>query len=155
MSYLDLECIKEKEMERMFDLIKAIENRTKEYDYNFESCYEYKMYIKGYKQAEIEILETLAGYFFNEAENKMKKLEMKEILEAQKNTSGEVCTDGRFELIEKYKNQLFEGTNIEECKEDMKAIDSILFRFWQMGWLDVLENRGCKKEVDNQKQKQS
>lgn len=70
----------------------------------------------------------------------------KEKEEAQENTSGEVCTDGRFELIEKYKNQLFEGTNIEECKEDMKAIDSILFRFWQMGWLDELE-----KEVDKSK----
>lgn len=150
MSYLDLECIKEIEMERMFDLINVIENRTKDHSFNFSNLYGYEMYIQGYKKAEKEILETLAGYFFNAVENKIEKLAMKEKLEAQENTSGEVCTDGRFELIEKYKNQLFEGTNIEECKQDMKAIDSILFRFWQMGWLDILEKRGSKKEVDTE-----
>lgn len=75
----------------------------------------------------------------------MNKFAIKEKLEVQENTTEEVCTDGRFELIEKYKNQLFEGTNIEECKEDMKAIDSILFRFWQMGWLDELEKADKSK----------
>ena len=50
-----------------------------------------------------------------------------------------LCTDNRFELIEKYKSKLIESTNIETDAEDMAAIDSILFRFWQMGWLDKLE----------------
>ncbi len=50
-----------------------------------------------------------------------------------------LCTDNRFELIEKYKAKLIEATNIETDAEDMAAIDSILFRFWQMGWLDKLE----------------
>lgn len=51
----------------------------------------------------------------------------------------ELCTDNRFELIEKYKAKLIEATNIECDTLDMAAIDSILFRFWQMGWLDKLE----------------
>lgn len=52
----------------------------------------------------------------------------------------EVCNDNRFELIEKYKNELLESTNIADSKEEMDVIDSILFRFWQMGWLDGLES---------------
>ena len=51
----------------------------------------------------------------------------------------ETCPDNRFELIEKYKQRLIETTNIETETDEMKVIDSILFRFWQMGWLDKLE----------------
>ena len=51
----------------------------------------------------------------------------------------ELCGDNRFELIEKYKNELLEHTNIDTAKDEMAVIDSILFRFWQMGWLDKLE----------------
>ena len=47
--------------------------------------------------------------------------------------------DNRFVLIEKYKQRLVEGTNIESRPEEMAVLDSILFRFWQMGWLDKLE----------------
>lgn len=50
------------------------------------------------------------------------------------------CGDNRFDLIEKYKNKLIEGTNIEDDPAEMQVIDDILFRFWQMGWLDKLEN---------------
>lgn len=49
--------------------------------------------------------------------------------------SGEVCTDNRFELIERYKKQLVENTNISSSPKEMEVIDNILFRFWQMGWL--------------------
>ena len=59
----------------------------------------------------------------------------------------EVCSDNRFELIEKYKNKLIESTNIEDDADDMKAIDSILFRFWQMGWLDKLELMPCEEAI--------
>lgn len=52
---------------------------------------------------------------------------------------GELCTDNRFELIEKYKKKLIEATNIESRKCEMALLDDILFRFWQMGWLDRLE----------------
>jgi len=54
-------------------------------------------------------------------------------------TMSELCTDNRFELIEKYKAKLIEATNIETDTLGMAAIDSILFRFWQMGWLDKLD----------------
>lgn len=51
----------------------------------------------------------------------------------------ELCTDNRFELIEKYKKALIEGTNIETSSDEMKVIDNVLFRFWQMGWLEKLD----------------
>jgi len=51
----------------------------------------------------------------------------------------DICDDDRFELIAKYKNKLIESTNIETNVDEMNVIDNILFRFWQMGWLDKLE----------------
>lgn len=62
----------------------------------------------------------------------------------------EICTDNRFELIQKYKEKLIQGTNIETSKEEMNVIDDILFRFWQMGWLEALEKQ-IPKEVVIQK----
>ena len=54
----------------------------------------------------------------------------------------ETCDDDRFELIGKAKSKLLEATNIEMRHDEMAVIDSILFRCWQMGWLDQLcENR--------------
>ncbi len=50
-----------------------------------------------------------------------------------------LCTDNRFELIKKYKQKLIECTNIESTPEEMAVLDNILFRFWQMKWLDKLE----------------
>ena len=49
------------------------------------------------------------------------------------------CDDNRFELINKYKQELIDGTNIETAQDEMAVINDILFRFWQMGWLDKLE----------------
>ena len=58
---------------------------------------------------------------------------------------GETCTDNRFEVIKKYKQKLIEGTNIEQSPKEMEVIDSILFRFWQMGWLkEVIRCKDCK-----------
>lgn len=53
---------------------------------------------------------------------------------------GDICTDNRFELIEKYKKGLIESTNIETSQDEMRVLDNLLFRFWQMGWLDRLES---------------
>ena len=58
---------------------------------------------------------------------------------------GEVCTDNRFELIAKYKQLLIDSTNIETAHGEMAVIDSILFRCWQMGWLDKLEEHNRQK----------
>ena len=49
------------------------------------------------------------------------------------------CDDNRYELIEKYKNKLIESTNIDSSEDEMKVIDNIFFRLWQMDWLDNLE----------------
>lgn len=51
----------------------------------------------------------------------------------------ETCTDNRFEVIEKYKQKLIEATNIGQSPKEMEVIDNILFRFWQMGWLERKE----------------
>ena len=51
----------------------------------------------------------------------------------------DICNDNRFELINKYKQKLIDGTNIETAPDEMAVINNILFRFWQMGWLDKLE----------------
>ena len=52
-----------------------------------------------------------------------------------------MCTDNRFELIEKYKKELIESTNIETSQDEMAVLDNLLFRFWQMGWLDRYEEK--------------
>ena len=57
---------------------------------------------------------------------------------------GEVCSDDRFELIGKAKALLLEATNIEMRPDEMAVIDSILFRCWQMGWLDKLCDDGSR-----------
>ena len=50
-------------------------------------------------------------------------------------------TDNRFEIIEKAKRDLIESTNIEMDPDEMKVLDTFLFRCWQMGWLDRYEVR--------------
>ena len=57
----------------------------------------------------------------------------------------DLCNDNRFELIEKCKKKLVEGTNIETAPDEMAVLDNILFRFWQMGWLDKLELPSAKE----------
>lgn len=54
--------------------------------------------------------------------------------------SGAICTDGRFEIIEKAKQKLLNSTNIATSKKEMEVIDNFLFRCWQMGWLKEFEN---------------
>lgn len=51
----------------------------------------------------------------------------------------EMCGDNRFELIGEFKGKLIENTNIESSPEEMAVLDNILFRIWQMGWLDRLK----------------
>ena len=48
----------------------------------------------------------------------------------------EVCTDNRFEIIEKAKKHILEATNISTSPEEMKVLDNFLYRCWQMGWLN-------------------
>lgn len=54
--------------------------------------------------------------------------------------SGEVCGDNRFEIIEKAKQDLLDSTNINTSPSEMAVLDNILFRCWQMGWLDKYDD---------------
>jgi hypothetical protein len=54
----------------------------------------------------------------------------------------DACDDDSFELIAKAKGELMERTNIEMRPDEMAVIDNILFRCWQMGWLDQLRDSG-------------
>lgn len=48
----------------------------------------------------------------------------------------EMCGDNRFQIIELAKKDLLESTNIDTSPEEMAVLDRILFRCWQMGWLE-------------------
>jgi hypothetical protein len=53
--------------------------------------------------------------------------------------SGEVCTDKRFEIIDKVKNTLLERTNIDKAPKELEVLDSILFRLWQLRYFENVE----------------
>ena len=50
------------------------------------------------------------------------------------------CGDNRFEIIAKAKEALLKETNIARDEQEMAVIDNILFRCWQMGWLDKYDD---------------
>lgn len=49
---------------------------------------------------------------------------------------GDMCGDNRFTIIKRAKKDIIQSTNIESHEDEMKVLDSFLFRCWQMGWLD-------------------
>lgn len=53
---------------------------------------------------------------------------------------GDMVGDNRFETIAKAKRAILDGTNIETDEDEMKVLDNILFRCWQMGWLDKYDD---------------
>lgn len=57
------------------------------------------------------------------------------------------CGDNRFEIIEKAKQDLLESTNISSSEDEIKVLDSFLFRCWQMGWLNKYDTESKKKLV--------
>lgn len=50
-----------------------------------------------------------------------------------------VCGDNRFEIIAKVKEHLVKATNIEMQPEELKYVDNVLFRLWQLGYFDSVE----------------
>ena len=58
-----------------------------------------------------------------------------------------ICSDNRFKIIDKAKQDLINSTNIEDNPDEMKVIDSFLFRCWQMGWLDKYDNQFYIEDV--------
>ena len=64
----------------------------------------------------------------------------------------EICGDNRFEIIAKAKAHLLDATNIDTSEDEMKVIDSFLFRCWQMGWLDRYAEQtesNCSEKPNN------
>lgn len=49
--------------------------------------------------------------------------------------SGAICGDNRFKIIESAKRRLIEGTNITSSPDEMKVLDDMLLRMWQLGYL--------------------
>ena len=49
-------------------------------------------------------------------------------------------TTGKIFFTYKAKEDILKKTNIETNNEEMKVLDSFLFRCWQMGWLDKYKN---------------
>lgn len=48
----------------------------------------------------------------------------------------DICNDNRFEIIKRAKQDIISNSNIESSPKEMEVLDSILFRCWQMGWLE-------------------
>lgn len=43
------------------------------------------------------------------------------------------CNDNRNEIIKETKEYIIRATNIDTDKDEMKVLDSICFRLWQLG----------------------
>ncbi len=50
-----------------------------------------------------------------------------------------ICGDNRLEIIQRAKEDIIRATNIESSPDEISVLDNILFRAWQMGWLDKYE----------------
>ena len=59
------------------------------------------------------------------------------------------CGDNRFEIIQKAKEDLVKSTNIEMASDEMAVLDSLLFRAWQMRWLEKY-NPDYKERMKNE-----
>ena len=51
----------------------------------------------------------------------------------------EVCGDNRFEIVRRATVDLMKSTNIDSSPDELNVLENILFRAWQMGWLDKYE----------------
>lgn len=54
-------------------------------------------------------------------------------------TEYEVCGDNRFEIVRRATVDLMKSTNIDSSPDELNVLENILFRAWQMGWLDKYE----------------
>ena len=50
-----------------------------------------------------------------------------------------ICGDNRFEIVRKATVDLMKSTNIDSSPDELAVLENILFRAWQMGWLDKYE----------------
>lgn len=61
---------------------------------------------------------------------------------------GGMCGDNRFEIIQKAKEEILADTNIASSPKEMEVLGSLLFRCWQMGWLDKYDANKPKTNAD-------
>lgn len=60
---------------------------------------------------------------------------------------GETCTDNRFEIIETANKHILDAINIDMSQDEMKVLDNILYRCWQMGWLDTYKAKNLNDSL--------
>ena len=60
---------------------------------------------------------------------------------------GAICDDNQFKVIKELKEYIIEATNIETSPDEMKVLDDICFRLWQLGL--TLETKRKLKELQN------
>lgn len=64
----------------------------------------------------------------------------------------DICGDNRFEVIARAKEHLLNSTNIYTSEDEMKVLDSFLFRCWQKGWLRQYDETATDKSMTKQEQ---
>lgn len=64
----------------------------------------------------------------------------------------DICGDNRFEVIARAKEHLLNSTNIHTSEDEMKVLDSFLFRCWQKGWLRQYDETATDKSMTKQEQ---
>ena len=51
----------------------------------------------------------------------------------------QTCGDNRFEIVRRATVDLMKSTNIDSSPDELNVLENILFRAWQMGWLNKYE----------------
>lgn len=92
-------------------------------DYRFTN----RLYEPKIEDANIKLSTSADGNIINRTRN---------VKRIKGNIMGDICGDNRFEIIDKAKEDILKSTNISSSENEMKVLDSFLFRCWQMGWLD-------------------
>ena len=59
----------------------------------------------------------------------------------------EQCNDNRFEIIKETKEYIINATNIDTSPDEMKVLDDICFRLWQLGL--TKRNKDKLNELEN------
>lgn len=60
----------------------------------------------------------------------------------------DIFGDNRDIIIAKAKDTILNYTNIEDSPDEMKVLDSFLFRCWQMGWLNSYTDGSLEAEIE-------
>lgn len=60
----------------------------------------------------------------------------------------DTCGDSRDIIIDKAKDIILNYTNIADCPDEMKVLDSFLLRCWQMGWLNSYTDGSLEAEIE-------